>query len=615
MEPNETGTCQVKMHDGSPCGRPLYDHEHCICHSEDPKKDFEKFCALVGEAHSRDTRAEGVHDFTRFVFPDGMGFPELESKGLFVFDGAEFLGSMSFKGAIFPNGATFAHANFRGDVNFRSSRLGFAEFSFTEFFGDCDFTHLQIKRVFQCHDTNFRKASEFGAATFSGGIHIWRTEFLSDTSFGHCECGGRAIFHDVKFHGLTSFSASRKIFLAARNAAVFNGTLVFESVEFHKETTFERATFDKSATFSDVSFADETSFEKTHFNDDANFDHVDFDKRVHFRGTHFLKENIWGPVRFMSDADFSGAVFGGKSEFKGCVFRKGLFNECVVQHDASFLIDDTDSEYASGHVPQLEFRGCTFLNPLMVKFRNVNLRETLFLETDIRAVEFAGETWPTAYKYIKQVTIKSRKRAVAFRFGRKLVYDEIRFMTSAARKRKWGFGKKHFDSRYSDIAQLYRRLQDNYARNYKYSEGGDFHIGEQIMMRKMLRFWQPRWLVSWFYNCFSRYGENFLLPLAWLALVITVSPLVLLFGGVKLACNTYAVYDLKTLGVLLVRPDDYCACFWKNLCYVSYSRTGLYDFITHDYQIGLIVAELVLIITFITLFLLALKRKFKRKSF
>ncbi len=51
--------CKKKVWDYNPCGRPLYDDEHCIFHSHDIEGKKEQF---------KDGKTEAVHDFMTLLW-------------------------------------------------------------------------------------------------------------------------------------------------------------------------------------------------------------------------------------------------------------------------------------------------------------------------------------------------------------------------------------------------------------------------------------------------------------------------------------------------------------------------------------------------------------------
>ncbi|GAF94413.1 unnamed protein product, partial [marine sediment metagenome] len=93
----------------------------------------------------------------------------------------------------------------------------------------------------------------------------------------------------------------------------------------------------------------------------------------------------------------------------------------------------------------------------------------------------------------------------------------------------------------------------------------------------------------------SYYGESFLLPLFWILAVLFLFPL-------------YLVYDGLISG-------GFRDAFWKNLSFVTVSRLDVGKYLIEPYQQGLVILEGLLLIILVTFLILALRRKYKRKTF
>jgi len=106
--------CQVKMLDNKPCGKVLHDDEHCFVHSRKSGRDERLFQIRLNEIF--EDKSLDACDFTKFVFPAGVSFPDKIDKRI-VFDDATFLGDVSFKGKVFKD-ASFKGATFKGRSDF-----------------------------------------------------------------------------------------------------------------------------------------------------------------------------------------------------------------------------------------------------------------------------------------------------------------------------------------------------------------------------------------------------------------------------------------------------------------------------------------------------------------
>jgi hypothetical protein len=245
-----------------------------------------------------------------------------------------------------------------------------------------------------------------------------------------------------------------------------------------------------------------------------------------------------------------------------------------------------------------------------VIFRKADLSKCLFLETDVTRINFVDVTWGGA----------------GWPARRKAVYDELRpshdwqdwlELSKDYRKNCW----KPLKYDYNLLAQLYRRLQQNYIDSYQYTEAGDFYIGEQEMRRKARGPILSILSVAFLYKIVSYYGERYFLPFWWLLATVFLFPLWLLFDGVKLAPEPGGIadtinYDWSwSFADLMIFRSDFWNCVGANLAACTFNRSGGTALITSWHQQLVLILEVILIITFVTFFILALRRRYKRKSF
>ena len=69
----EERTCNHEMR-GKICGRPLYDDEHCIFHSNDVEGKSDLFDEAIKKEINRQDEHEDVFNFMGFVFPEELSF-------------------------------------------------------------------------------------------------------------------------------------------------------------------------------------------------------------------------------------------------------------------------------------------------------------------------------------------------------------------------------------------------------------------------------------------------------------------------------------------------------------------------------------------------------------
>lgn len=265
---------------------------------------------------------------------------------------------------------------------------------------------------------------------------------------------------------------------------------------------------------------------------------------------------------------------------------------------------------------EADFISCIFGEPRNIKFRKVSLEKCQFLETDVSAVQFIDVTWDK-----KRKLIWSKRNAV---------YDEshpdnLWLIWKNPKTTEPKYEPPKFQ--YHLIAQLYRRLQANYINNYRYSEAGDFYIGEQEMVRKAKGKVGQYLSTNFLYKIISYYGESFTLPLFWLAFVLLLLPAVLLYDGINLNTAVQNPTVAETVNYewswspgdfLPVNGDsrrDYWEAFKANFSLIAYSRSDIGKYLPESGTRFIVTIESLIIIALLAFFLLALRRQYKRKTF
>ncbi len=231
----EKRTCNYQRLPDKPCGRTLFDNEHCIFHSEDIERKKDKFKDDFWKEFERQREQGKIYDFGGFVFPDSIDFGNNYFDKSTSFTNAKFYGALN----IFPHSfggefVTFRDAKFlngkiifRG-VNFDSSRTTI--FDNVEFCGELvDFENARFNSENTTFESSIFKSEsiDFSRVTYNCKIlNFGKTSFSGDsTSFIQAEFNCiKIFFNDVKF----------------KNGRYFFGNTIFNSKEL---ITFNRAEF------------------------------------------------------------------------------------------------------------------------------------------------------------------------------------------------------------------------------------------------------------------------------------------------------------------------------------------------------------------------------------
>jgi uncharacterized protein YjbI with pentapeptide repeats len=262
-------TCPVSMRGAKPCGRPLYgfiandDPTHvCLMHTHHYKKDA---AFRVEFDHILNTAGHGLADFTRFVFltadyKDRLFEAECEFNGAVFtrradFVGATFAQAVDFRGAHFAKGADFAGAKFMQGGNFVTSKFrGVTSFSGARFTQGADFTWARFASDALFHKSEFRQEAQFHEATFQSDVDFTEAAFTTDANFYGTSFAQRVRFNKTRFAQLADFTRVRFFAAAEFLETDFRQDddaapgPVFSSAEFsHPETVlFYRSALDNA---------------------------------------------------------------------------------------------------------------------------------------------------------------------------------------------------------------------------------------------------------------------------------------------------------------------------------------------------------------------------------
>jgi uncharacterized protein YjbI with pentapeptide repeats len=682
-ERSEQG-CAVKMHDGRPCGRPIFGAYPilggtpvCLMHSRDPKKDGKAFQEEIERilAIARD----GVADFSNFVFPSftlqeravvarcifrmatftGFSdFSRVEFREDADFRATTFEGPADFDGAVFTRSANFREALFKGHAGFMNAIFygptGFtlAKFADDAYFGGSTFVSRALFL-----DARFLGTAEFSWCTFDGDADFRWGDFKKAAEFRRMKCAAEADFREASFSDSAIFEESTFVRKAIFHKCRFRSIADLSSTTFSEDVDLSEAGFAKFARLGKCRFGAEVTLLNATFEElcdlsdalfegDAIFVGARFQKGVDLRRAKFSQDAKFIYARFGQDADFSSTAFA-----RVCDFRGAVFHGAATFRDTSFRCDQCLE-------PGPVFPLARFERPERTLFYKTHLGQALLHNCDVSAVTFSAVDW--------------RLRAN----GKRMVFDEIADVkdnTATALQRALA----NPDERdYVLVAEIYQQLKKNYDERRDYWTAGDWHYGEMEMRRlatpppgRLARWiarlegnggrfnWLRRWLVrrgvderrlnrfrqQWhrhmglaaWYKRASEYGESYGRPAASLAAMVLLFtllyPLAGLTPGAK-QVNRAAVGQGSGDAVAAPKFN-----YWTLSEFVAAEQTGwalgTLRFFGHSlmttlgvaffqrdleyqplYPWGRVLAwaQLLLTYTLVALFLLALRRQFRR---
>lgn len=230
-------------------------------------------------------------------------------------------------------------------------------------------------------------------------------------------------------------------------------------------------------------------------------------------------------------------------------------------------------------IPQLSFVETDFSRMGAAQLLHMKLSNTQFLYSNVESVRFVGCVWPVENEYTYVVDERDCFDAVPL---------------------------------WREVERLYGQLKRNYERNIGFIQAGHWHYRE-IEARRRVRWIEysnkpevVRWLrcdvvaLSAWYKRISNYGESQKLPLAWIVGVFVVFAVGYSFLGVRIG-DEPVVFGLRALDFGMLYSF-----------YVMTFQLGKGASAVTPLGQGLSLVQLVLTAIVVPLFLLAVRRKFRR---
>jgi hypothetical protein len=457
--------------------------------------------------------------------------------------------------------------------------------------------------------TDRNEAADFTRFIFPSAKYAHR-EFKTRCRFDYATFTQQADFSDATFTQNASFSCATFTQNAIFDRAAFMQTAYFYGVKFAQEASFCRATFMQDAVFSHATLTQNACFLHAEFTQEAHFEEATFAELVHFI-----------QARFAASAAFRETVFRGDKK----------------------LEPETDDA-----LPGPVFSLAQFEKPELVLFYKTYLGQALFHNCDVSKFVFSNVRWRQ----------RPNGRRMVLEQGEKL--DLTAAVAQALRPEEGSADERN----YGLVAELYQQLKKNYDDRKDYWTAGDFHYGEMEMKRlacprltwlgrleaklsakprsrrlgawcgalqsdpwllSKVRRWHQRFGLAAWYRRASDYGESWGKPLLWLFAVLVIFAALYPFLGLTPARGKSLAAKATSLQVETPSPQETGLRYWNyerpgrlfwhsvmtSLGVAAFQRDLAYE---PSYPWGRLLAllELLLTSTLIALFLLALRRQFKR---
>jgi hypothetical protein len=549
-------------------------------HSKDPNKQSGPLFDAFRLEFERilDEAGEGEAHFEHFVFPqlDLIGRKLL---AICRFDSATFTQEANFLRATFTQKADFSGVIFNRNVDFnKATFLQNADFGGATFTQDANFSSATFIQKTDFTDAIFTQNAIFIAATFT-----------QDANFSNATFANSAVFCNASFSQSADFSS-----------ATFTQDANFSSVIFTQNANFFKATFTRNADFSCAIFMQNAYFWNATFTQDAEFRRTTFIQDANFNDAIFTRDANFFKATFMQAANFESTEFHGTADWRKCRF----LDQAEFRH--------TRFEPRDNDMPSAAFALAKFSKPSEIVFEEVDLSRVLFHNCDVSQVWFTSSVW-----WAK----REGHRGLA------VFEEEILLKPKFAQLRK-DYG--YFD--YGAVEQIYHQLQKNYDTRLDYRKANDFHYG-QMEMRRLeattggLFSIQPRFLRRWasllnLYRVASDYGNSYAKPGAWLFAILLAAALLFPIAGLELKQVVSASSASVTYSSVWNGQDGWTNKFWAEAKLIGKSGITAIDTATFQrtpeyapvYPWGRVLAivETLLTSSLFALFLLAIRRQFRR---
>ena len=415
---------------------------------------------------------------------------------------------------------------------------------------------------------SFYEPVNFDGAVFKGEVNFTFANF-KDVYFRNAKFEGKTDFSGSNFEGKTSFDSTNFEGITYFTYAKFEREAYFDFANFEGEIFFFVTTF-KNVSFMYVKFKGITYFSSTKFEGVTSFDST-FRNIVHFRYT-----------RFNGITSFNNTVFEDRAFFIG---KREENNKCFYKFT--------------------DWNNVEFLKPKLINFTSVDFSKCKLSNTDLSSVNLVDIHWAR----------KSKRR---------VIYDEIEFEIETKKKKEKEKDKEKKNDKnidYPIVENAYRRLKKNYENSGNYPFAGDFHYGEMEMKRLAQNKFFRWFSLTTLYKIFSGYGEKLWRSLLWLVLFFLFFTFSYLFTGLQSGSllSESGKHEIIEYNFMLdLHPDSIREFFNDSYTALSHSveviifrREKLYETFTDTGRIFEFL-QFVLVMFFVTLSIMAIKRKFRR---
>ncbi len=162
-----------------------------------------------------------------------------------------------------------------------------------------------------------------------------------------------------------------------------NNDIKFRETIFLDYAVFSNICFEKKISFHEAVFYNNVFFDKSHFYNNCNLQEVTSLEEISFVDTIFFKEVDFSSSVFKKESLFLNTVFYEKVDFLGVKFSE---EKQTLFDNTKFLANDKKSDKEKFEEPTVKFQNVIFPSPVV--FRKCDLSYASFLDSRIENVYF-----------------------------------------------------------------------------------------------------------------------------------------------------------------------------------------------------------------------------------
>lgn len=411
---------------------------------------------------------------------------------------------------------------------------------------------------------------DFSNVTFQKSTYFWNSKL------NLIEPGGANLIQVRNDHGVPDghiFNNNR-----------FNN-VIFSDISFNTSYIFRKDNvFAGNVKFVRCSFDQGLVIKNVLFEEDCNIFACTFKSDVHIDRTTFKGNLIFEKPKHDDGTQFNDRVFFYPEVYASLLFSEVVFNEEFVFRPS--IVGER----------LLEFRKTEFKKAAI--FRYLNLANAIFQSCDLTNCSFMFSN-----------VVGMQLSNCEFDFSRRLLDERILKDSDFAKKISVVVARELAEINVNDVLNEYRMFEICMDTMKDFVTGGEFHKRRYELQRTSENNRLTK-CILWLYKLFSNYGEDYGRSLAWLFGALLGFSVIYLFTGLKYGEST--IYYGNPLNMYCLINDWGCSLLYSLSSSVPFRRENDFVRSANNWTTAFSVSQTLLQTVIGTLFVIALRRKFKR---